>query len=87
MKSGAQTGVPVLRALASALLSTALKAGKAVVGGINLGGSIEPVHNPIVVVEHALSMGATTVLMPISCRRALVNNRRCCDQGSGIHLR
>jgi ATP-dependent Lon protease len=72
-KSGAQTGVPVLMALASALLGTALKGGLAVVGGINLGGSIEPVHNPIDVVEHALSKGATTVLMPISCRRGLVD--------------
>jgi len=72
-KSGAQTGVPVLMALASALLGTVLKGGLAVVGGINLGGSIEPVHNPIDIVEHALSKGATTVLMPISCRRGLVD--------------
>lgn len=72
-KLGAQTGIPVLLALTSALLGTALKGGLAVVGGINLGGSIEPVHNPIDVVEHALSKGATTVLMPISCRRGLVD--------------
>ena len=72
-KSGAQTGVAVLMALASALLGTALKGGLAVAGGINLGGSIEPVHNPIDVVEHALSKGAATVLMPISCRRGLVD--------------
>jgi ATP-dependent Lon protease len=37
------------------------------------GGSIEPVHNPIDVVEHALSKGATTALVPISCRRGLVD--------------
>ena len=72
-KLGAQTGVPVLMALASALLGTALKGGMAVVGGINLGGSIEPLHNPIDVVEHALAKGATTVLMPIACRRGLVD--------------
>lgn len=72
-KTGAQTGVPVLLALTSALLGTALKGGLAVVGGINLGGSIEPVHNPIDVVEHALSKGAATVLVPISCRRGLVD--------------
>jgi ATP-dependent Lon protease len=72
-KLGAQTGIPVLLALASALLGTALKGGLAVVGGLNLGGSIEPVHNPIDVVEHALSKGATTVLVPISCRRGLVD--------------
>jgi ATP-dependent Lon protease len=72
-KLGAQTGVPVLLSLSSALLGKALRGGLAVVGGINLGGSIEPVHNPIDVVEHALSKGAATVLMPISCRRGLVD--------------
>jgi ATP-dependent Lon protease len=72
-KLGAQTGIPVLLAITSALLGTALKGGLAVVGGLNLGGSIEPVHNPIDVVEHALSKGATTVLVPISCRRGLVD--------------
>src|ERR1700677_3909500 len=72
-KSGAQTGMPVLLALTSALLGTALKGGLAVVGGLNLGGSIEPVHNPIDVVEHALSKGATAVLVPVSCRRGLTD--------------
>ena len=71
-KLGVLTGIPVLLALASALLGTALRGGLAVVGGINLGGSIEPVHNPIDIVEHALSKGAVTILMPISCRRGLV---------------
>jgi ATP-dependent Lon protease len=65
--------VPALLALISALLGKPLKGGMAVVGGINLGGSIEPVHNPVDIVEHALSKGASTVLMPVSCRRALVD--------------
>jgi ATP-dependent Lon protease len=72
-KSGSQTGVPILLAVASALLETPLKGGLIVVGGINLGGSIEPVHNPVDVVEHALSRGAATLLMPVSCRRGLVD--------------
>ena len=72
-KSAAQTSVSVILALASALLGKPLKGGMAVVGGINLGGSIEPVHNPVDIVEHALSKGASSVLMPISCRRALVD--------------
>src|SRR6202011_4715281 len=50
-----------------------LKGGLAVVGGINLGGSIEPVHNPVDVVEHALSKGASAILVPVSCRRQLVD--------------
>jgi hypothetical protein len=32
----------------------------------------EPVHNPVDVVEHALSKGASAILMPVSCRRQLV---------------
>ncbi len=67
------TGVPVLLALSPALLGKPLKGGMAVVGGINLGGSIEPVHNPIDVVEHAMSKGALAILMPVSCRRQLVD--------------
>jgi ATP-dependent Lon protease len=35
--------------------------------------SIEPGHNPIDVVEHALSKGRATVLVPVSCRRGLVD--------------
>lgn len=72
-KSANQTGMPILIALASALLGKPLRGGMAVVGGLHLGGSIEPIHNPVDVVEHALSKGASTVLVPVSCRRALVD--------------
>lgn len=72
-KNGSQVGVSVLVALCSALLGRSLKGGIIIVGGINLGGSIEPIHNPIDVVELSLEKGATTVLMPVSCRRALVD--------------
>jgi ATP-dependent Lon protease len=71
--SVAQTGIPALVARASALLARPLRGGTAVVGGINLGVSIEQVHNLIDVVEHALSKGAATVLIPVSCRNALVD--------------
>jgi ATP-dependent Lon protease len=72
-KSGAQTGVGVLIALCSALLGKSLDGGLIIVGGINLGGSIEPIHNPIDVVELALEKGASTVMMPVSCRRTLID--------------
>ena len=72
-KSGSQIGVGVLAALCSALLGKPLKGGLIVVGGINLGGSIEPIHNPIDVVELALEKGALTVMMPVSCRRPLID--------------
>jgi Lon protease (S16) C-terminal proteolytic domain len=50
-RSGDQVGVAVLIALCSALLGKPLRGGLAIVGGLNLGGSIDPVHNPIDVVE------------------------------------
>ncbi len=72
-KSGANLGIGVLVALASALLGKPLKGGLAIAGGLNLGGSIEPIHNPIDVVELALEKGASLTLMPIACRRPLVD--------------
>jgi ATP-dependent Lon protease len=72
-KSGAQLGVAVLIALCSALLARSLKGGLAIVGGLNLGGSVELVHNPIEVMELAMEKGAGMVLLPVSCRRALVD--------------
>ncbi len=72
-RSGEHLGVGVLMALCSALLGKPLKGGLAIVGGITLGGSIEPVHNPIDVVELAMEKGAATVLMPVSSRRSLID--------------
>ncbi|GFZ86613.1 protease Lon-related BREX system protein BrxL [Sphingobium fuliginis] len=72
-KNGAQLGVAALIALCSALLGRSLKGGLIIAGGINLGGSIEPIHNPIDVVELALEKGASTVMMPVSCRKALID--------------
>jgi ATP-dependent Lon protease len=50
-----------------------LKGGLAVIGGLNLGGSIEIVPDPLDLVELAIEKGANAVLMPVSCRRALVD--------------
>jgi ATP-dependent Lon protease len=72
-KSGADLGIATLVALCSALLTRPLKGGLAVVGGLNLGGSVETVHNPIDLVELAMEKGAATVLMPVACRRQLVD--------------
>jgi len=72
-KSGADLGVPALAAFCSALLNRPLKGGLAVIGGLNLGGSIETVHNPLDLVELAIEKGASSVLMPVSCRRALID--------------
>jgi len=72
-KGGADLGVPALAAFSSALLNRPLKGGLAVIGRLNLGGSIETVHNPLDLVELAIEKGATSVLMPVSCRRALID--------------
>ena len=70
-KSGSAVGIGVLLALCSSLLQKNLKGGLAVTGGLNLGGSIETVFNPVSVVEIAIEKGAASILMPISSRRQL----------------
>ena len=70
-RSGSYLGMPVLLALCSSLLGKSLKGGLATVGGLNLGGGIEPVNNAISVAELAVEKGATTLLIPISARRQL----------------
>ena len=51
--------------------SKSLRGGLVVVGGLNLGGSIDPLHNAIDVVELAVEKGASIVLMPVSARKQL----------------
>jgi ATP-dependent Lon protease len=70
-KSGAKLGVATLIALCTSLLKKTTRGGLIVVGEINLGGSIEPVHNAVTVAEIAVEKGATALLMPIACRRQL----------------
>jgi ATP-dependent Lon protease len=70
-KSGSAVGVGVLLGLCSSLLQKSIKGGMVVTGGLNLGGSIEPIFNPINVVELAVEKGAASVLMPVSSRRQL----------------
>ena len=72
-KRGTQLGVGVLISLCSALLGKPLKGGLVVSGGITLGGTIEPIPRPIDVVELAMEKGADTMLVPVSCRRALID--------------
>ena len=70
-RSGAKLGVASLIALCSALLKKSIRGGLIIVGEINLGGSIEPVHNPVTLAEIAVEKGAFALLMPVSCRRQL----------------
>lgn len=70
-KSGAKLGVASIVALCTALLKKSVRGGIIIVGEINLGGSIEPVHNSVTIAEIAVEKGATALLMPVACRRQL----------------
>jgi ATP-dependent Lon protease len=70
-KSGAKLGMGSLLALSTALLKKSVRGGLIIVGEINLGGSVEPVHNPVAIAEIAVEKGATALLMPVACRRQL----------------
>ena len=71
-KSAASTGVASLLAMCSALVEHSLEGGLVVVGGLNLGGSIEPIFNAVSIIELAADKGAQKVLMPVSARRQLI---------------
>jgi ATP-dependent Lon protease len=70
-KSGSQLGLAALLALCSGLLQKSIKGGLIVIGGLNLGGSINPLHSAVGLVELAVEKGASLVLMPVSARRQL----------------
>jgi ATP-dependent Lon protease len=70
-RSGAALGIPVLLALCGALLGKSLKGGLVAVGGLNLGGGLDPVYNAVAVAEQAVEKGASTLLIPILARRQL----------------
>jgi len=70
-KTGSSLGMAALLAMCSALINKSLRGGMVVLGGINLGGSIDPLHNAIDVVELAVEKGASVILMPVSSRKQL----------------
>ena len=71
VRSGAQLGLPALLGLCTVLLGKSLKGGLIAVGGLTLGGGLEPVYNAVAVAELSVEKGATTLLIPISARRQL----------------
>ena len=72
-RSGSKLGVAALIAMSSSLLKRSLRGGLIVVGEINLGGSIEPIHNPVSLVDIAVEKGASAILMPVTCRKVLID--------------
>lgn len=73
VKSGTHLGVAALLALCGALLKKSLRGGLVAVGSLNLGGSIDPIYNPVDVAELAIEKGAKVLLMPVSSRRQLID--------------
>ena len=70
-KGGQALGVAALLAMCSTLINRSLRGGLVVVGALNLGGSIDPLHNALDVVERAVEKGASIVLMPVTARKQL----------------
>ncbi len=71
-KTGTKLGAAAVVALCTALLKKSTRGGLIVVGEINLGGSIEPVHGAVTIAEIAVEKGATALLIPVTCRRQLM---------------
>jgi len=57
--------------LSSALVERSLEGGLVIVGGLNLGGSVEPIYNAVSIIELAADKGAQRILMPVSARKQL----------------
>lgn len=72
-KSGSKLGIAALVSLCTSLLRRSVRGGLIIVGEINLGGSIEPIHNAVTIAEIAVEKGATALLMPVACRRQLLD--------------
>jgi len=72
-RSGQGLGLGALLALCSALLQKSIKGGLVTVGSLNLGGAVDPVYNPVNLAELAVEKGASTLLMPVSARKQLVD--------------
>lgn len=70
-RSGQGLGMGVLVALCSALLEKHTKGGLVMVGQLNLGGSIDLVHNAVNLAELAVEKGANTLLIPLNARKQL----------------
>jgi MarR family transcriptional regulator, organic hydroperoxide resistance regulator len=68
-----QVGASVLVALCSAYSRRPAREGLIVIGNITAEGAAEAVDRPTALVELAVTEGAKEILMPVSCRRALVD--------------
>lgn len=69
---GGSSGVGLLLALCSSLLKKQLRGGLVIVGEL-AGDAVKPIQQPAELVETAVREGARAILMPVSCRRALLD--------------
>jgi len=72
-RSGAGLSLAILLGLCGALLQKSIKGGLVVAGALNLGGSVDPIHNAVEIAELAIDKGAAALLMPVSSRKQLFN--------------
>lgn len=72
-KAGAGLSLPITLAMASAVLQRSIKGGLIAVGQLTLGGGVETIRNAAVLAEHAMEKGASTLLLPVSARRQLLD--------------
>jgi len=72
-RSGAGLSLSVLLGLCGALLQKSIKGGLVIAGALNLGGSVDPIHNAVEIAELAIDKGATALLMPVTSRKQLFN--------------
>ncbi|WP_018619843.1 BREX system Lon protease-like protein BrxL [Spirosoma luteum] len=70
-RTGSGLGVGVLVALCSATLEKSIRGGLAIVGQLNLGGSVDTVYNGVNVAELAVEKGASILLLPLNARRQM----------------
>ena len=70
-RSGVGLSLPVAIALAGSLLERSTKGAAVIVGSLNLGGSVDLVHNAVAIAELAIEKQASVLLMPVSSRRQL----------------
>ena len=93
-KLGVPFGVGLLLAFCSSLLKKQLRGGLVIVGEL-AGDAIKSVQQPAEFVETAVREGARAILMPVSCRRALLDvsdeiatrSRYCFMQAYPMRLR
>ncbi|HNI41782.1 MAG TPA: BREX system Lon protease-like protein BrxL [Methanoregulaceae archaeon] len=70
--SGASSlGVPILLSICSSALRKSLKGGFVVVGGMSVGGTLEPVYNALDMAELAAEKGASAIVLPVSSRKQM----------------